>query len=342
MASFSILLPHYRTGKISAYAVSQLVKLKGKHDIQIIVIDNSNDDSINHILLTNLRHECEVIHYPKDKLQTHGIAFDFCLQNGYVKNEWFITVESDSFPTEDNWLDYYEKIIKDGYDGAGSLLSLSGGLYMHPCGALYKQSIWKEMEEWCKTVPYMYFPNMAMKEKFPCHLMVHKDFIDEFTENPRKYIELDHSYEKLSPGEMILKAYNYEPVCHPFHYGMGTSQESFNTYRFRTIDTETKRILFDGSEPNLVWRMGAEPGQLFGSWMLAKGYKLKYIPTQVKWMPHREQQQQEYTLMENGFTHLWAVTAYDGCTVPELQDIVQFKSKQMNALYDSLPENYKL
>jgi len=339
---FTAILVHYRTGKMTAYAVSQLVKFKGKHDLDIVVVDNSNDDSINHILLTNLRHECRVIHYPKNLLQSHAVGYNFALATGNVKTEYFITVESDSFPTEDNWLDYYEKLIEDGYDAAGSLLNLSGGFFLHVCGAMYKQSIWKEMEEYCESVPYVYFPNMAMKENFPCHLMVHKDFMDEFTENPSKYVTLHHTYENLSPGEMILKAYEYEPICHAFHFGMGTSQETYNTYRFRTIESEAKNVFFTGKEDKLIFRMGAEPGQLMGSFMLAKGYKLKYIPTKVQWMPKRENQQQEFTLMENGFHHSWAVTAYHKCEVPELQDIVVFKARQMEAWYDSLPENFKL
>ena len=338
----TFILPHFKTGMITAYAVAQLVKFKGRHNIKILVVDNSHDESINHILLTDLRHECTVVDYPKDKLQSHATAYNHCLKLGYVHTEYFITVESDSFPTEDNWLDYYEKLIEDGYDAAGSLLNLSGGFFLHVCGAMYKQSLWKEMEEYCESVPYVYFPNMAMKDGFAHHLMVRRGFLDEFTENPGKYVTLHESYVGKSPSEIILRSYDYEPICHTFHFGMGRSQESYLTYRFRTIESEAKNVLFDGSEDNLIYRAGAEPGQLFGSWMLANGYKLKYIPTKVQWMPNRENQQQEYTLMENGFRHEWAISAYEGCEAPDLQDIVQFKHNRMQSLYDSLPENYKL
>lgn len=339
---FSILIPHYRTGKMTAYCVSQLVKLKGKHELDIIIVDNSHDDSINHILLTNLRHECRVVNYPKDKMQSHATAYNHLLALGHVHTEYFITIESDSFPTEDNWLDYYEKLIEEGYDAAGSLLNLSGGFFMHVCGAMYKQSIWREMEEYCANVPYVYFPNMAMKDGFASHLMVHRSFMDEFTEDPSKFVKLHTEYIGKSPGDIILKAYGYEPICHTFHFGMGRSQESYLTYRYRTIESEARNVFFDGTEDKLIYRMGCEPGQLFGSWMLAKGYKIKYIPTKVQWMPNRENQQQEFTLNEVGFRHEWAVTAYNGCEVPELKDIIDFKANRMQSLYDSLPENFKL
>jgi len=47
---FTILLPHYKTGKMTAYTIAQFLKHKGKHDIEILVVDNNaGDGSIEYL-----------------------------------------------------------------------------------------------------------------------------------------------------------------------------------------------------------------------------------------------------------------------------------------------------
>ena len=147
---FTIIIPHYKS-KITAYAIHKLRENKGKHNIEIFVVDNNaGDGSFEYLKPFNKYIKYQP--YPKNRLQSHGISFDFVLP--YVKTEWFITIESDSFPTEDNWLDYYENIINQGYDCAGSLLHLSGGEYLHPCGALYSKKIWEQASKMCFDTKY--------------------------------------------------------------------------------------------------------------------------------------------------------------------------------------------
>ena len=88
--------------------------------------------------------------------------------------------------------------------------------------------------------------------------------------------------------------------------------------------------------------MGMEPGQWFCYWMLANEYKPYAIPTETTWMQNRENQQQERTVMENGFTHLWAVTAYNDATDPALKDIIDRKKNLMEELYNSIPANERI
>lgn len=335
---YSILLPHWKTGMMTAYTIAQLLKYKGTHDIEIFVIDNNaGDGSIEY--LEPFMNQIKYIPYPKDRLQSHGIAFDYILPE--IKTEWFITIESDAFPTQDNWLDYYEDLINKGYDFAGSLLALSGGTYVHPCGALYNKKVWEQAKEYCNEIQYAYFPNMSQKQGFDCHLMIHKDILDNVLASPNDYIELANGYIGLSKNEMLLKLINYGPVVAPFHNGMGRTDESVRTYGDRDIDTEVPNVLLT-EKPKIINRIGYEPGQWFTYWQLAMGKKVFYIPTEVKWLPNRINQQQEYTLMENGFKHCWGISAYHGVQTNNEKDIADVKQSLPEQLYKSLPENQKI
>jgi len=141
---FSILIPHYKTGKMTAYCIHKILKHRGNHEVNIIVVDNSNDGSEEYFMPFAEKfgtHEwCDgwYIPYPSDIMQSHGLAFDYALENVPNITPYFITLESDSYPIDDSWLDYYENLINEGYDMAGSYLRLSGGQYIHPAGAMYK------------------------------------------------------------------------------------------------------------------------------------------------------------------------------------------------------------
>lgn len=338
---FSILIPHYRTGKVCAYAISQLLKFKGIHDIEIIVIDNNaGDGSANY--LTPFAKDITYLEYPKDKIQSHGVAFDFAIENGLVSNEHVITIESDSFPTKDNWLDSYERLINDAYDCAGSLLKLSGGTYIHPAGAIYKKSVWQEAKEYVDNIAYDYFPNMAAKEGFDCHLMIRKDWVERVLNEPEDFIELGKGYKGLSPEDILAKRDYYSPIGDGvFHNGMGKLQESIKNFGNRDTNSGKVDVMFDDKSA-LVFRIGMEPGQFITNYQIASNKKIALIPIEIKWMKNRGGQQQEYTLMSNGFKHLWSVSAYHESANPEFQDIVTFKSKVVDDLYNSLPSNQKI
>jgi Glycosyl transferase family 2 len=336
--NITILLPHYATGKMTAYTVAQLLKYKGKHEIEIIIIDNNaGDGSIDY--LKPFEGQFFYVPYPKDRLQSHSVAFEYCLMNGYVNTEYFITIESDSFPTNDTWLDYLENLINEGYDAAGSLLKLSGGTYNHPAGMLYKKSVWREAKKYCNNIPYFYFPNMAMKEGFACHTMIHKSIINNVLESPEDYIELSDGYKPYTVDLAESKRSYYEPVCGVFHNGMGGIDESVKTYGLRTVDSEKHNVLLN-EKSKIIKRIGAEPGQWFSWWLAAMDKKVFNVPTEVKWIEGKEGYQQEYTLMENGFKHCWGISAYKD--VDPSDTIAKIKQALPINLYNSLPEHQKI
>lgn len=334
---FSILIPHYCTGKMTAYTVAQLLRFKGNHELDIIVIDNKPDGSIKY--LDPFLEHSSIVEYPQDKLQSHGIAFDYVIP--HIKTEYFITLESDSFPTKDGWLDYYENLVNQEYDAAGSLLDLSGGTYLHPCGAMYKKSVWEECKAYCESIPYSYFPNMARKEEFDCHLMVHDSIYDKFMENPENYIELAENYKPYSALKATQKKEYYRPVIGPMHNGMGGRQESVKTYSDRTVQSDSYFSILTPKSQKLILRIGAEPGQYMSYWLEATAKKIKYIQTDVVWVPGREHENQEYTIMENGLKHLWGISSYRDSDATN-NDWIKRKQIAPLELYETLPEHQKI
>jgi len=335
---FSILLPHYKTWKMSFYTIHQLLKYRGRHQLDIYVVDNHPQDETALLLKSFFGDKIRLFPYPSDRMQSHGIAYDYVIP--HLRTEHFITIESDSFPTKEGWLDWYEQLIHEGYDSAGSCLQLSGGQFVHTAGAFYKKSIWQKAKRYVENVEYLYFPNVAMKDGFPCHLMVHDSVLQQFISKASDLVQLAPEYLKEGteslPHYLGKRMMEYQPIGRGvFHNGIGNRDESYQTYAQRNVVEERDHILLDNKKP-LIWRMGAEPGQFFCYWMLANQHKVYDIPTQTLWMPGRVNQQQDRTIMENGFTHVWAVTAYNGATDPALMDIIERKKNVMDELYNSL------
>jgi len=84
----SILIPHYCTGKMTAYTVAQLLKYKGNHELDIIVIDNKPDGSIKY--LDPFLEHLTIVEFPDDRTQSHGAAFDYVVPN--IKTPYFLWV----------------------------------------------------------------------------------------------------------------------------------------------------------------------------------------------------------------------------------------------------------
>jgi hypothetical protein len=337
---FTILVPHWKS-KITSFAISQFLKFKGKHEIELWLIDNSwpeesgqkiasaFGDQIRNILIDQRKH-----------ISSHGVALDHAMR--LTDGEWVICAESDSFPTEDKWLDVYENIIKMGYDGAGSLLKLSGGTYKHPCGALYKRSVWKEANDYFTSIPYKYYPNFMMRDNFPVHAMVHNSLVDQVSAAPEDWVELSSEYKGNTKEIMETKEAHYRPVCGAFHSGAGGRQEALKTYGNRTHETDAPFIIVNDKSQKIIGRMGYEPGQALHYYEFSTGRRICYIDTETFWMPNRENQQQERTIMANGFTHLWAGSSYLSMKGTSLNDVYEHKNKIIEELYNSLPINQKI
>lgn len=306
----TILLPHFRTRYMTAYSVKRILACRGRHEANVIVIDNGGGVGLDDIPNDP---DVTVISYPKDLLQTHGVAFDYALkQIPELIQECFITVESDSFPMHSEWLSHYEDYENQGWDLAGSRLKLSGGTYIHPAGAMYRKSNWLEAMEDVKRYKeagYHFYESMIP----PCyHVMgrfIHNDPLAE------------------------AKRVRFLPVSEGvFHNGMGYANESVVSYGDRTPEGEAPTILPRRGD-NQYLRVMYEPGQWFAYWHYAKGKKVKEVPTEIKWLDGRVNQNQEYTLMENGFKHLWGITAYTVCdNDPAMKAVVDFKRRQVEEL----------
>lgn len=337
----SVLIPHYKTWKMTFYAIYKVLKHRGRHQLDIWVVDNNPADGT----AENLKFfgdKIKIVPYPSGRLQSHGIGYDYLMP--YLRTECIITMESDSFPESDDWVDWYELLMKEGYDSAGSCLNLSGGQFVHTAGAFYKKSIWQKAKRYVDEMQYVYYPNISMKEGFPCHLLVHESVLDQFIANPGLFVILYKDYEPPTPELLKKKLDEYKPVGRGvFHNGAGRSQEAFSTYQHRNViqARDEQEVLMDNKYP-FIARMGYEPGQWFCYWMLANGFKPYAITTETIWMPNRENQQQERTKMENGFTHLWAITAYNDATDPGLKDIIDYKKNMMEELYNSIPANERI
>ncbi len=309
----TILLPTFRTREMTAYSVSQILANRGRHQANIVVIDNGGGIGLD---LIPKHKDVTILSYPADRLQSHGIAFDYALQTvPDLIEECFITVESDSFPTHSEWLSHAEDWMNQGYDLAGSKMKLSGGTYIHPAGAMYRKSNWLEAMETVRKYGYHFYESMIP----PCYHLMKKELI-----------EGDDSVEK--------KRVRFLPISKGvFHQGMGFCDESVDTYGNRSMESESPTILpRDGDDQ--YYRVMYEPGQWFAYWHKAMGKRIKEVPTEVRWLQGRENQNQEFSLMENGFKHLWGITAYSDCTTPELAEIVNFKKRQAAELFESMAE----
>lgn len=337
----TILIPHYKNGKTTAFAVSQYIKYAVDHDVKIVVIDNNDGDgSIEY--LEPLKKHFILVPYPKDRLQSHGIAVDYAIELGYVDTEYFMMAESDSFPTG-FYLDYYEALIKNVVDAAGSLLKLSGGQFLHPCAAIYKTSVWHEAKTYVNTIPYNYYPNFMMRDNFAVHTMIHKSLVEEIENNPSDWVELSSEYKGNTKQTMRDKLAHYSPVgCGVFHNGMGGRQESLRTYGLRTIELERNFVVLNGKNQKIIGRMGLEPAQFLSYWLEATSKKVTYIPTKTFWLPGKKNQQQEYTINEAGIVHIWAGSSYLDMKGGEMNDVYEFKKNQIEELYNSLPEHQKI
>lgn len=336
------IIPVYKTPKMVAYSVSQLLKFKGDHELKIIVVNNYPSEKETLRYLQPFIRKITYVEYPENRLQSHGIAFDWVIENGLVDTDYFITLESDSFPTKEGWIDYYEKLINDGCDAAGSLLELSGGLYLHPCGTLYSMSLYNEVKKYSDSINYSYFPNMNTREGFDCHLMIHNSVLDDVLKNPSDYFDLAKGYKPYTKELALSKRDYYKPTCGVFHNGMGGLSESIKTYGQRTFENDVPTILLDNTKRKIIPRIGYEPGQFFSYVMAAMGKSVFVIPIDIKWMPNREGQQQEYTINEAGIKHLWAISSYTERGSKDVEDIYELKTKLPDILYETLPENEKI
>lgn len=336
----TIIIPTYRTPKMVAFTISQILQYSEEDDVEIIIINNYPQETETIRYLQPFIDKIKFINYPENKLQSHGVAIDYAIENGYVSNDYFLMLESDAYPTKE-FIPYYQNIIEQGFDSAGSMLKLSGGLYQHPCGSLYSKEVWYEAKKYCDEMQYSYFPNMNHCDDFDYHMMVHNSVLDKILDNPNDFFELSENFKPYSKEKALEKREWYKPTVNPFHNGMGGIDESVRKYGDRGFGSDVQHILLNNKRKTMK-RVGYEPGQWLSYFMVATGKKIFSIPMEIKWMEGRENQQQEYTINEAGIHHVWGVSSYTERTADGVEDIYESKRNIPNKLYETLPEHQKI
>jgi len=333
----TVLIPHFKQGKVTAYSISQWLRYSDDR-VKIVLIDNSYPhDSIKY--LEPFKDKITIVNNISDKIGSHGIAYDDILPT--IDSEYFLTSESDSFPVKP-FIHYYQKLIDEGYDAAGSLMQLSGGQYIHGAGALYRTSCWHEALEYTKSIPYRYFPNMGMKGGFACHVMLHNEIMDEVLSNPGDWLTLSDGYKGLTKKEMLDKAEWYSPTTKVMHNGMGGLEEDISTYGKRNIEQDSAAIMYNDKWRKIIFRIGYEPSQFMAYYLAANSKKIKYLDTEIVWMKGRENQQQKYTETISGIRHLWAGSSFLDMKGTEMNDVYEYKFNAIENLYNSLVINQKI
>lgn len=334
------IIPTYKTPEMTAFSVAKLLEFSNPGELDIVVVNNFPTDRDTLRFLQPFIDSIRYYDYPEDRLQSHGISFDWCFENDLVKTEYVITLESDCYPTKE-FIPYYQNIIEQGFDAAGSMLKLSGGLYMHPCGSLYRKSVWEECRDYCKTVQYSYFPNMIRTQGFDFHAMIHNSILDKVLGNPEDYFDLANGYKPYSKELALKRKEHYSTTVNPFHNGMGNLNENITTYGARGFDSEVPQTILNNKN-KIVRRVGFEPGQFLAYWLFEMNKKVCQIPIEVKWMNDREGQQQEYTINEAGLYHCWGISSYTERPPDGVEDIYKEKRELPKKLYETLPEHLKV
>lgn len=337
--TITVLIPHWLTLEMTAFTVAQYLKYKGNHKIEIIVIDNSYpDESIKG--LAPFKNDITILNNTSKKTSSHGTAYDMAMP--FVKTDFVLLSESDSFPVKDGFLGYYDQLIEGGFEYAASLMTLSGGSYGHPAAALLSKKLWLEAKEYCDSMPYSYFPAMLLRDNANAHMMIHDSMVDKVLENPDEWFELTTDYKPYSKEFALEKRDSYLPVTGPCHNGMGGRQESIHNFGGRTWESDVPFIIYNEKWQKVIGRMGYEPCQWLYYFAIARGKKVFNIPTEIKWMPGKANRQQEYTLTESGIKHLWGISAYHNNTPKGDEEVAKIKQSIPEQLYNTLPPNQRI
>jgi hypothetical protein len=174
------------------------------------------------------------------------------------------------------------------------------------------------------------------------HTMIHRDYVDQVLENPEDWFELSDDYKPYSRKLAEEKRDHYKPVCGVFHDGRGGRQEHIKTFGGRTWESEAPFALYSPKWQKIIGRVGEEPGQALFFLSVALGKKWFNIPTEVRWLPGKENRQQEYTLNEAGIKHLWGVSAYHNHTPVGDEEVARIKQSIPDVLYETLPPNQRI
>ncbi len=115
----SILIPHYKTLKMTRLCLALIKKNTDLTKVEVIVIDNgSNDESSEYLqkldwitLITREKVEGE------EPASSHSSALDLALEQ--VESPYFLSIHTDTFMISPDWLDFLLEHIKQDKNIAG-------------------------------------------------------------------------------------------------------------------------------------------------------------------------------------------------------------------------------
>lgn len=312
----SVLIPHYRTAKLTAACIWHYKKYPIPVEHELIICDNSPDHwSIKAITETELGAGVAVVPGRKG-FYSHAEGYHQAYQ--VATGRWVFTSESDSWPVKDGWFEPYLD-ASYAYDFIGPEMPMGSGLFVHPAGALVNYKVIEAALNWqYNNKQWVFVPSGAVAlgtSNKPYHVVCNEAFLAG----------------KSLPHDLIEQIALWNPV------GVWQEQRSFNEDSFDTYNKRTDANF----TPDREWynRIAWEPGQHLHYLSKHLGFKILKISTEINWMPGRDGKQAEYSTVFGGFKHLWAGTV---ASVAQLDEpVMALKRRQIEDAYAKLPEKIR-
>lgn len=319
LKSVSVLCAHYKSWKWLAIAIHSL-KHYGFSGIpfEIVVADNSpGHPSIKAITETSLGEGVKVVQGDVDlPSQGQGNTLAYAASEG----SHIFTIETDSMATRHGWFEEFIKASAN-HDYIGPHMSLAGGIFIHPCGALASREVIEAAKQWQRDHSDWVFVagagiKLGLSDK-AYHVVCHEHWLLSQTIDRDTQREVD-IWKKAGPWQCMIS----------------WDDDNWGTYMNRNGIQH-----LEPRHAQYHLRMGYEPGQ----WLSAfaqKNFRCFNAPCLIEWIPGWEGRQAAKSTIFGGFTHIWAGTS--ATVVEGLEDEVKrYKRKQMAKAWLTVPEDIR-
>lgn len=319
MKKISVLISHWKNWKWLPIAISNL-KQYGFSGIpfEILVADNSpGHPSIKSLTETPLGEGVKIIQGDPE-LPSHGQGYSLCYEQS--EGSHIFTVETDSFPTRHGWFEPYIKASVDA-DYIGPHMSLAGGVFIHPCGALVDRKVVEAAKKWQASHEDWWFcPAMGISLGLSgraYHVVAHKEFLDGRAINDQHRKEM-----------MVWRR------AGPWQEMRAFSGDTFENYMHRTsAKLEPEPFVLAHK------KIGYEPGQWLYYFAKESGFRCLSADHSIEWIPGFTNRQAAQSTVFGGFTHVWCGTSAfcDGID-PKVRE---FKARQMNEAWMTITQDIR-
>ncbi len=320
MKKLTIAFAHAFTWRWTSIAVHALRKFPFPMEHEIIVVNNSPEHpSIKCLTETRLGEGVKIINGDPE-LPSHGQALSLAYEA--CDSDWFFTSESDALPITASWGAPYIRSADD-FDYIGPYMSLAGGRFIHPCGAMANRKVIEQAKAWRAKYPEWIFINSAAPELGldlkGYHVSCTKEFWSQANLTPsiaERQVREATIWEKAGPWQEMLSF----------------TDDSFDSYWMRelpNLSSPTKEAYL---------RVGYEPGQHLSGFAL-QNFKCLKAPFKMEWIPGFHDRQAAYSDVFGVFRHVWCGTSsFSPAIAPEVR---AFKMSQMDMHFLQLPEDLR-